>query len=237
MYDWGVTINEKHSYRDYGLYLTNVKQISPPEVKTTFVSVPARDGDLDLTETLAGRIVYGNRMITLEMGGKKKREEWVRFRDTVENDIHGKKVRLIFDDDPEYYWEGRAAIEDDYERGQEIGRFTITVNAQPYKLELRDAGADGCWLWDTFNFYTGIIRNYYRIQIDGTYDMEIIGREMPVIPAFDAEGDLTVTFKGTEYVLSAGTSKIYDIVITKGANLLSFNGKGVVSVHYRGGTL
>lgn len=237
MHEWGAVINGKHTYRYYGLYIGNIRQISPPQVKTRFVEVPARNGDIDASEALTGYPVYGNRTITLFLGGKKTRTEWVRFRDMVENDIHGKKVKIIFDDDPEYYWEGRATVEDDYDRGQEVGSFTITVNAQPYKVEDRDGGDAFCWLWDTFNFHNGIIRNYYQIEVAGSKEVRIIGREMPVIPVFEVTGSLTVTFRGQEYVLTTGTNKIYDIVTKKGDNILIFKGTGTVTIHYKGGTL
>lgn len=237
MHEYGATINGRHTYRDYGLYIGNIRQISPPAVKTTFIQIPARNGDIDVTEALTGYPVYGNRTLTLYLGGRKRRSEWVRFRDTIENEIHGKKVKVVFDDDPEFYWEGRATMSDDYDRGQEVGSFTVTVNVQPYKLEMRDGGDGTCWPWDTFNFHTGIIRNYHQIRVDGTRDILIIGREMPVIPTFDVDGSLTVTYRGEEYGLAKGTNKIYDIVLMKGEHILTFKGNGTVTVHYRGGTL
>lgn len=237
MHEWGVMINNKHSWRDYGLYLGNIRQISPPEVKTTYVTIPARNGDIDMTEALTGYPVYGNRTLTLQLGGRKTRAEWVRFRDLIENDVHGKKVTISFDDDPTYYWVGRAKVSDDYDRGQEVGSLTITVNVEPYKYEARDGSEASCWLWDTLDFEDGIIRDYYNIAVSGTYTLRLIGREMPVVPVFDVTGSLTVTFGGKKYALVAGSNKIYDIVIKKGNNNLIFEGNGSVTVHYRGGTL
>ena len=60
----GVTIGEKHSYNDWGLILSS-KIISPPKPKLNQISVPVRDGTIDLTETLTEDIKFEDRMISL----------------------------------------------------------------------------------------------------------------------------------------------------------------------------
>ena len=47
-------INNKHTFRDYGLYVTNTNPVSPPEAKTEYIEIPGRNGAIDLTEALTG---------------------------------------------------------------------------------------------------------------------------------------------------------------------------------------
>ena len=57
MFEYGVTIGDKHTFKDWGLICTKI-EISDPERKTYYVSIPGRDGDLDLSEALSGEIQY-----------------------------------------------------------------------------------------------------------------------------------------------------------------------------------
>ena len=59
----GVTIGEKHSYNDWGLILSS-QTISPPTPQINMVSVPMRDGSIDITETLSGDVKYDDRTLT-----------------------------------------------------------------------------------------------------------------------------------------------------------------------------
>src|SRR5699024_8115291 len=117
--NYACTINGKHTYYHYGLYVTNTAPIAPPEVRTQYIEVPGRNGNLDLTDVLTGRPVYGDRKITLEMGGKKPAGEWPGFFSRFLADVHGKKVEIVFDNDPGCYYVGRAIVSGAYERGNE----------------------------------------------------------------------------------------------------------------------
>ena len=59
---------------------------------------------------------------------------------------------MILDTEPEYYYEGRAVIED-FDRVGTLGTFTMKVDADAYKYEIHDSL--GNWGVDGFNFETG----------------------------------------------------------------------------------
>lgn len=229
------TLNGKHTYRDYGLYVTNISPVSPPEVRREVITIPGRNGEIDLTEALTGYPIYGNREITLELGGKKRPEEWWGFMSRFLNEIHGRRVRVIFDDEQNYYYVGRAVVESDYERGNWIGRFTVTISAEPYKYSV--TGTDEKWLWDPFSFVDGVVREYAEIPVKGTLDYTIVGSQMPVIPVFTASTDMTVQFEGETYNLKQGSNTIYDIVLKNQEYHLIFKGNGTVTISYKAGRL
>ena len=56
----GVQFGDHHTANDWSLIL-HEKIVSPPKPKTNYVSVPGRDGDLDLTEALSDVVNYQDR--------------------------------------------------------------------------------------------------------------------------------------------------------------------------------
>ena len=200
-----------------------------------YIEVPGRNGQIDLTEALTGYTVYNNRQIVLELGGRKRSQDWPGFMSNFLNDLHGKSVKVIFDNDPSYYYQGRATVESDYEKGNEIARFTLTINAEPYKYSNQSTTEP--WLWDPFSFVDGVIRYYNQLQVDGTAQIQVLGSEMPVIPVFTTSVAMQVEFGGKTYDLAAGNNKIYDIVLMNQAYTLTFTGTGTVSINYKTGRL
>ena len=233
--NYAATLNGKHTYTDYGLYVTNNDPVEPPEVKAEYIEIPGRNGQIDLTEALTGYTVYNNRQIVLKLGGKKRSQDWPGFMSNFLNELHGQSVTVIFDNDPSYYYVGRATVESDYEKGNEIARFTLTINAEPYKYSNQSTTEP--WLWDPFSFVDGVIRYYNQIQVNGTAQIRVIGSEMPVIPIFTASAAMQVQFDGKTYDLAAGSNKIYDIVLMNQAYTLTFTGTGTVSINYKAGRL
>ena len=233
--NYAATLNGKHTYTDYGLYVTNNDPVEPPEVKAEYIEIPGRNGQIDLTEALTGYTVYNNRQIVLELGGKKRSQDWPGFMSNFLNELHGQSVTVIFDNDPSYYYVGRATVESDYEKGNEIARFTLTINAEPYKYSNQSTTEP--WLWDPFSFVDGVIRYYNQIQVDGTAQIQVLGSEMPVIPVFTTSAAMQVEFGGKTYDLAAGNNKIYDIVLMNQAYTLTFTGTGTVSINYKTGRL
>lgn len=211
------TINGKHTYRDWGLYVVNAAAISPPELKTQYIEVPGRDGDIDLTDALAGHPVYKNRTITLQLGGKRAPGTWERFLSDFMAELHGQKVEVIFDRDPDWYFVGRATVGSDLSIGQEIGQFTLTINAEPYKYSRADSLPE--------------------ITVDGSATVRVQGSAMQVVPEIICSDAMTLTIGRNSYDLKAGSNKNYDIVLKNNVYNFTFTGNGTVQIKYRRGKL
>lgn len=133
----GVTIKvdntSYHSFNDFGLAIGNNDCVGAPEVETHYVEIPGMNGFLDLSEVIAGRPTYTHREIKIELGGKRTPETWDTEISTIRELFHGKNVQLIFDYDSDYFYEGRAYIED-FDRFRDLGTFTLSVpTAAPFK--------------------------------------------------------------------------------------------------------
>ena len=160
-----VSINGIDMLSTYGMALANRHCVQPPVPKTIYQDVPGADGSLDLSTAIAGRIIYERRVITLNFGCGYPMDKWPEVFSEVLRNFHGREGKLIFDDDPMYYYAGRMTVSE-YSRARTLGTFTISVNADPYKYELTASDED--WLWDSFSFEKGVIRDYKELEVSGS---------------------------------------------------------------------
>lgn len=226
-----VKIGDKWLQGDLGYYF-NEKNISEPEPNIIQLEIPGTSDIVDLTESVSGDIEYKQRTITIILESVHgKNSVFAKFSDLA-NRYHGRKLNLIFSKDSGYYWEGRISV------SEAVSKFygsviTITALVDPYKYETQSSLEP--WLWDTFSFNDGIIRNYYDIQVPGT--ITIVGRRKRVCPKIICSEAMNVSYLGNIYPLVAGENTIADIFIGEGEHTLTFIGYGTVSVDYRGGSL
>lgn len=241
----GVTINtgteEIHSWKDLKLVIGNNNIIGAPEVSKYFVSIPGMSGMLDLSETLTGRPIYISRPINIKFGGIERIDLWDTVITKLRNKIHGRIVKLIFDNDPGHYWTGRAELTD-FDRVRELGYFTISIpKADPYKYEVYGSMDD--WLWDPFDFEEGVIRYIGTLVIEDSINLLIPRGDMLTVPIFNAKDietqyGMTVEYNGKIYNLQNGRNRFPQILIGGPDEvLLILRGKGQVDIDYRGGSL
>lgn len=230
---YGVMFGDKHSFSDWCL-LWEKFEITYPDAKTYSIDIPGANGILDLTDALTPVVKYSNRSVDFVFSFCGDYEEWHSTLNKVANYLHGKKMKIISDTETDYYYVGRLKL-DTEKTDDTICQLTITGDVEPYKYELLDSV--DAWLWDPFQFETGVIREYKDIIVNGSTTVEVIGSEMPVSPVFICSSDMTMAFDGNTYSLFAGENRIYGFYIRDGDYKMTFEGTGTVSIEYRGGKL
>lgn len=228
-----------HTLDDWGLAIGNNDCIGTPEIEEHYVDVPGVAKRLDMSDALTGYPVYTHRPIRLSVGGIRKRMRWDSTISSIRNKIHGKIVKVIFDNDKSYYWTGRAKVTG-YDRQRELGTFTIEIPyAEPYKLAINDSTQG--WLWDTFSFRTGIIKRSTDIAVNGSATYTINAGNMPIVPEFSVtsigSGGLSVEANGENYALAAGRNRFPDLIAYGRDVIYKFTGTGTVTIIYREGSL
>lgn len=229
----GVTIGDKHSYVDWGLILSS-HVISPPKSKINMVEIPMRDGSIDLTETLAGDVKYEDRKITLTFSVIDPRRNWAVKVSDIQNYLHGKRLKIIFDEDKAFYYIGRISV-DTWTSNQGIGKLVLSCTVEPFKYDMISSAVD--WEWDLFDFEDGIINETGGLVVNGSTTIKLICRRKRMFPVFTASAAMTVSYDGEVYNLKEGSQKIYDIFFCEGENELTFTGNGTISIDYTGGSL
>lgn len=228
----------KDSWVDWHLIPSSRPVFNPPTPKTKFIDVPGGDGQLDLTTSLTGDTVYQNRTGSFEFIVDNGHQEWFTLYSDIMDYLHGKLQRATLEDEPTFYYEGRFSV-NKWKSDPHNSKIVIDYNVSPYKYEMHSSLED--WVWDTFNFETGIVREYKDLRVDGRLDFIIVGRRMRVTPSFIVKSDdgtgMKVKFNGVTYDLHDGSSRVINIQTVEGENKLTFTGNGTVSIEYRGGRL
>ena len=229
-----------HTLNDWDMALGNNNYIGEPEMETTYIKIPGRNGLIDVSEAISGRRIYKKRQLAFELGGRRERLAWDSIISQFRNNIDGRICRLTLDNDPSYYWRGRVYIEG-FDRFRELGTFELNVpTADPYKYSKTSSAEP--WLWDPFNFNTDMVTYIGAISVAGTKTVTIPHGHMATSPEIVVSDMTSSTFTveadGVTYPLSVGTNRIPSIIVDGDDDVdLTFTGTAKVQITYRSGSL
>lgn len=246
-----IIFGERSSWDDWHLVPTSRPVFNPPKPKYKTVDVPGGDGLLDMSELLTGYPVYENRTGSFEFMVHNGYEEWSVAYSNIMDYLHGQKLRAILEDDPDYFYEGRYSV-NVWKSDKRYSLITIDYNVYPYKQSIYSSTDE--WLWDPFNFHTGIAltRKFKNIPVTTEYVPhrfldDIMGRA-PVCPTFDIRtdtgGGIYIRFVNEHLGIDIekhapdGKRRYPEFVFRGKAPTLYFKtvtGKGLVSIDYRPG--
>ena len=154
--------SQKNTWNSWHMVPSSRPVINPPSVKSRTVDIPGGNGQLDLTESLTGYPTYSNRTGSIEFivvndlnWQNPNHDEWYKLYTNVMSYLHGQKLTMILEDDPEYYYDGRFSV-NSWKTDKNNSKITIDYNVAPFK-RLNRSSVDDQWLWDPFNFQTGVI--------------------------------------------------------------------------------
>ena len=256
-----VNFGDKNTWDDWYLIPNSRPIFTPPEQKTNYLDIPGGNGSLDMSAALTHDPVYNNRtgsvsFIIMNAGASTYPECHPRKLDDIYSRImahlHGKRMKAILEDDDQYFYLGRFHVEG-ITPGADWSTIEIGYNVDPYKYEVLSTIDD--WLWDPFNFETGVISSGYftNIAVSTTaraieYNQQLLG-DMPISPEFivsasNNEGvyirclNQTLGIDKTKFIQN-GRHVDYDIVLYGDTTLYFWteSGTAVVSIDYHKGKL
>ncbi len=244
------TGEHKNTWDDWGLIPLIRPSFNPPQIKTNYIDIPGADSTIDLTDVLNGRPTYSDREGSFEFFVKRDSRPWYQVYSEISNFLKGSIFKAILEDDKEWYYFGRFFV-DSWNSKEMYSTITINYIVNPYKWSCLKTDDD--WLWDSFNFYTGIIKtdSFKNIKIsDGidnkiSFSSKILGTA-PVCPNFCVETDsesIDITYIDSnnnilyQGKLVAGINTIPEIVIGGEAATFVFNGSATLSISFNVGIL
>ena len=210
-----IRFGTKWAHADCGLIVAPYA-IPMPEPQTNFVEIPGRDGALDLSEAF-GTVRYADRVIELTLYNRAPFDSLVS---AFAADVHGRRMNVIFDRDPTFYYDARITIED-VERHWGYCELSLECRAKPYKLE---------------QFETAI-----TVLPTGSATVTLANTRMPVVPTITVSAEMTLAFAigGKDYsvALPAGTHTVPALVLSEGDMEIGITGTGSATFTYRKGAL
>lgn len=208
-----ILFGEKSTKSDYGVMVAPY-MLPMPAIQTNYVEIPGRDGSLDLTEGF-GRVRYSDRAVALTLYAILPYEQTVS---AFVNDVHGKRLELVFDRDATFYYVGRVSV-DGLEKHDGYCAITVNVTAEPYKYR----------------------RAVTTVTRTGNGDVLLHNLNMPVVPEVTASAEATLVYQcggvPTTTVIAAGTHLVPTLLLEAGTKTVEVTTTGEVVFSYREGAL
>lgn len=223
MFMYSASIIGKQFDTVYGLYLP-FYSIPSPEVQADYKEIPGRDGALDKTEKY-GVVRFKDREWSLTFNKTSKttsQSDILELERQLLNDIHGKRGNIIFDDDTSYHWVGRVSVVSVSCEQNGLIIVELSMVTEPYKYT---------------NTNVSVTKN---LSSTATTITLTNGRK-PVVPDITVSDSATISFtiNGTTYTktLSAGTTKVVNLVLYEGNTVITATGTGTIKFEYVGAHL
>lgn len=145
---------DRNTWAHWRIVPTARPVFTPPSPKTSYTDIPGANGKLDLSQALTGYPLYSNRSGSIEFIIMNDFRHWQEAYTDIMTTIHNRKLFCVYEEDPSYYYVGRWVVQS-WMSGADHSHITLSYDLEPYKW--RNYDSDDAWLWDPFNFRTGII--------------------------------------------------------------------------------
>lgn len=213
----GIRFGSYHSFDDLKLILTG-KEMGAPAVKSKKLDIEGADGSLDLTDYF-GEPKYENVTHRFDFSTIVPQAEFITLFSRIKNAIHGRKMRVILDDDPLFYWIGRIHVSK-FTNEKNVGTISIECDCEPYKFK-KDA-------------------TVVAQAISGTHAITLTNgrkRAVPEVQIHTESGSIRIEFGGFIWDLATGVYTLPELELTHGENIVTVTGTGTVAFAYQEGDL
>ena len=210
----GIRFGDLHSYDDLKMILSG-KDMGAPAVKSMKLDIEGADSALDLTDFF-GEPKYEDVTHKFQFSTIVPCSEFMTLYSRIKNAIHGKKMRIILDDDPLFYWMGRIYVSG-FTNEKSIGQVEVECDCEPYKYKLTK---------------TTVTR-----AVNGTDIIVLTNGRKRAVPEITTTGAMTIEYGGGSWALSAGSYTIPELELTQGDNLVTVKGTGTITFTWQEGDL
>ena len=208
----GIRFGDYHSYDDLHLIL-NSKEIGAPQVKTQKINIDGADSALDLTEFF-GDVKYEDVTHRFNFSTIVPQADFLSLYSTIKNALHGRKMRIVLDDDPHFYYFGRLSVSK-FTNEKNIGIISVDADCEPYKYKLDKTVAE--------------------LTVNGEFVAQVPNSRKRVVPEVkvEATGSIRIVYQGNIWDLGSGSYTLPELELAEGDNAITLTGVGKVTLTYQ----
>lgn len=209
----GVTFGNLHSYDDLKLLL-NSKEIGSPEVKIRKIDIEGADSSLDLTDFF-GEAKFENVTHKFQFSTIVPQAQFLSLFSTVKNALHGKKMRVILDDDPLFYYMGRCSVSS-FTSEKNVGMVSVECDCEPYKYKLA--------------------KTVVKATVANSATVTLTNGRKRAVPevTIATDSSIRIEYQGVNiWDLGSGSYTLPELELVEGANEIKLTGTGTVTFTYQ----
>lgn len=213
----GITFGNLHSYRDLKLVLGQ-KEIAAPTVKTNKIEIDGADGFIDYTDFF-GEVKYGEATHIFPFTALVPRNDFLTHYSFVKNALHGKKLPIILDDDPGFYYVGRCYVSK-FTNEKGIGTISVECECEPYKYKLN--------------------KTVITKAVNGTEVIALTNARKRAVPEITITTDTSLNIVYQTYNvwdLGSGSYTLPDLELVEGVNTVIVTGTGTIAFSWQEGEM
>ena len=131
----------KNTWDNWRLIPSSRPTVVQPTPLFKNVDIPGKDGTLDITDYLIGRPTYSDRKGSFEFYVSNDGTSWTARRASIASFLNGKKMKMILEDEPQYYYYGRFFFKE-WRSEPQFSKVVIDYQVGPYRylLDGKEAG-------------------------------------------------------------------------------------------------
>ena len=205
----GITFGNLHSYDDLKLILES-KEIGSPEVKIRKIDIEGADGSLDYTDFF-GEPKYEDVTHKFNFSTIVQQAQFLSLFSTVKNALHGKKMRIILDGDPLFYYMGRIKVSS-FTNEKNVGKISVECDCEPFKYKLE--------------------KTVVSRAVSGTQAISLTNGRKRAVPEVRIETDSTIRieYQGSNiWDLGSGSFTLPELELIEGENTVTVTGTGTIT--------
>ncbi len=122
-----------NTYANFHLIADPRPSVTPPSPKSKYLDVPGANGKLDLSTILTGFPVFDNREGDWTFYVLNGYGNWADRLSEIMNFLQGQQLKMVLEDDPNYYYRGRFYVSD-WSSEPTWSKITIHYSVYPYKI-------------------------------------------------------------------------------------------------------